>query len=121
MTNTQALKADEYLATYFSGSNVAAASIGLEIGGHAKLMADAFFRCRKALGIEGYASRDEIIALLTRTPDAQPSSERVELVDRIKQIKAERKRYFDVEGDGVDVLLNDIWDYLDRAAQVTKP
>jgi hypothetical protein len=33
----------------------------------------------------------------------------VELVDRIKQMKANRKSIFGVEGDGVDVLLDDCW------------
>jgi hypothetical protein len=33
----------------------------------------------------------------------------VATVDRIKQLKAERKRYFDVEGDGVDEVLSECW------------
>lgn len=47
------------------------------------------------------------------------AGERDALNDRIKQLRAERKRYFDVEGDGVDVLLIDIQDHFDRAALVS--
>jgi hypothetical protein len=35
------------------------------------------------------------------------------LVDRIKQMKADRRSIFGVEGDGVDVLLNDCWDTIE--------
>lgn len=52
------------LATYLTGSNVAAASIGLELGGHAKTLAEPFFALRRALGIEGYVTRDEVLDIL---------------------------------------------------------
>lgn len=55
---------DDLLATYLTGSNVAAASIALELGGHARLLAEPFFALREALGIKGYMSRDEALAAL---------------------------------------------------------
>jgi hypothetical protein len=51
------VRAKELLATYLTGSNVAAASIALQLGGHARTMAEPFF-----------ASRDEALAALARTP-----------------------------------------------------
>jgi hypothetical protein len=46
-------------------------------------------------------------------------SEELALVERIKQLRAERKHYFDVEGDGVDTLLCDIQGYFNRST-ITK-
>ncbi len=54
----------EHLATYLTGSNVAAASIALELGGHGWTMAAPYFALREALGITGYACRDEALAAL---------------------------------------------------------
>jgi hypothetical protein len=62
------VRAKELLATYLTGSNVAAASIALQLGGHARTMAEPFFALRDALGIVGYMTRDEALAALARTP-----------------------------------------------------
>jgi hypothetical protein len=61
----------EHLATYLSGSNVAAASVGLELGGHARMLAEPYFALRNALGISGYASRDEVLAILRATQSGE--------------------------------------------------
>lgn len=58
-------KTIEQLATYFSGSNVAAASIGLQLGGHALTMAQPYFAMREALGITGYATHEEAVETLS--------------------------------------------------------
>jgi hypothetical protein len=58
------------------------------------------------------------------TPEASEQlqgAERVVLNDRIKQLRVERKRYFDVEGDGVDELLIAIQDHFDREAASPNP
>lgn len=49
------------LADYFTGSCVAVHSMGLELQGMQRLSALRFFEARKALGIDGYASRDEAL------------------------------------------------------------
>ena len=72
--NEEHNKAIELLATYLSGSNVAAASIGLQLGGHALTLAQPYFALREALGVRGYASREEALNILreafaTRTED----------------------------------------------------
>ncbi len=36
-----------------------------------------------------------------------------DIIERIKQMMADRRNYFDVAGDGVDVLLGDCWDKLE--------
>lgn len=64
-SNTQS-KAIDLLATYLTGSNVAAASIGLELGGHCLTMAQPYFALREALGITGYTNREETIAILNK-------------------------------------------------------
>lgn len=61
MTDPRAI---ELLATYLTGSNVAAASIALQIGGHAMTMAQPYFALREALGVTGYATREEAIVAL---------------------------------------------------------
>lgn len=48
------------------------------------------------------------------------SVERVKLNDRIKQIRAERKTYYGVQDDAVDLLFQDIQDFFDRAAAKDK-
>lgn len=43
------------------------------------------------------------------------------LVERIKQMMADRRNYFDVAGDGVDLLLGDCWTALEQqAAELTR-
>lgn len=54
----------DQLASYFSGSMVAAASIGLQLGGHALTMAQPYFAMREALGIKGYATHEEAAAAI---------------------------------------------------------
>jgi hypothetical protein len=54
----------EQLASYFTG---------LQLGGHARTLAEPLFAMRSALGIEGYATREEAIAALrSRSQTTEP-------------------------------------------------
>jgi len=55
------------------------------------------------------------------TPGSDDVEARLKLIDRIKQMKAARKRLFDVGGDGVDVLLDDCWAALEASAALGRP
>ena len=61
MTQREAI---DLLADHFTGGLVAHQSICLELGGPHSAMAKRFFRTREALGIRGYASKEEATATL---------------------------------------------------------
>lgn len=64
------------LATYLTESKrVVKASIGLEIGGHSKAEAEAFFALRKAFGIEGYMQSDDALAAIEKATGSELSDE----------------------------------------------
>lgn len=63
----------EIVAAYLSGSSVALHSIGLQLGGHSKMGADAFFTFRRALGVEGYDDADKIEAMLSASIAVEPA------------------------------------------------
>jgi hypothetical protein len=54
----------DVLAEHFTGPLVAHNSICLQLGAPHATMARKFFETRKALGIEGYASKDQALAAL---------------------------------------------------------
>lgn len=53
------MNAVDSLAKYFTGSNVAHHSIGLQLNGQGRKPAETFFAVRAALGVKGYASETE--------------------------------------------------------------
>ncbi len=54
------------LAEYFTGGMVGHYSVCVNLSGPMKAAADAFFKTRKALGIDGYESKDEAIIALKK-------------------------------------------------------
>ena len=54
----------DLIAEHFTGPLVVHNSVSLEVGGMTKVMARRFFDTRAALGIRGYASKEEATATL---------------------------------------------------------
>jgi hypothetical protein len=63
---------DKLAASLTNGAAVAAASMALQVGGPAKIIAEQFFAARTALGIRGYANAPEAVDAIRRSLNGSP-------------------------------------------------